>query len=252
MYLYEFLKNNIPVNVSYSPKNAAVKFSAGKNNKNTYKDRAAFLSFFREKLTDYLTKNALSECYVVVYIGREKKEKQDLICFYAQWVQCSAETYKRPHILRKCYASEISNFMDLFSIKDFTAEHFERSWYFDKKRKQDKLIDAVNADRQMTLQDLDTPPAKKEKKKTKKQLKTETLCKENGVDPTEIPPWESAKEYIDRKTEDDGKMITAQLMLTRETLNRIIAEYDVKVVSRDDTDIIVEPVETVTDFFASL
>ena len=287
MYAYEFLKNRSAVNVTYSAKNACIRFSAPKRNKNCIKTREAFLEFFKSKLLAYIQKNKPEQVYVVFYIG---KEKQDVIEFYKDPDVYVKETYKKSHIQRKCYPDEVENYLTLFDTKDFTAENIERRWYFDKKKKEERFLALINGQKnrpenknasqdaqnaqnvqtndQLTIEDLmaaaeETDDVaskrldiknkkKKEPVKTKKQLKREQECESKGVNAEDVAPWESVDEYVCRKNAADDRMVTAKLMLSRETLNEIIAKYDIKVIDRDDTDNIVSPVEAVEDFFASL
>ena len=281
MYAYEFLKNRSAVNVTYNAKNACIKFSAPKQNKNCIKTREAFLEFFKSKLLAYIQKNKPEQVYVVFYIG---KEKQDVIEFYKDPDVYVKETYKKSHIQRKCYPDEVENYLTLFDTKDFTAENIERRWYFDKKKKEERFLALINGQKnrpennrpennkqtndQLTIEDLmaaaeETDDVaskrldiknkkKKEPVKTKKQLKREQECESKGVNAEDVAPWESVDEYVCRKNAADDRMVTAKLMLSRETLNEIIAKYDIKVIDRDDTDNIVSPVEAVEDFFASL
>jgi len=267
MYVYDFLKDNKSVNVSFSAKNGSIKFAAPKQNKNCMKSKDDFLKFLKKKLLQCFEKYQLPVLYVTLYIGKNDQEKTDLLCFYKDYETCDKEMRGNPHVFRKCYCDEIDEFINLFGMKDFTADTFERSWYFANKSKEKKFItslngapqkkeeskDFVSSEEQLDLDALmQAAETEKKKPKSKKQQLRERLCLENGIDIDCVAPWEDVNEVVVRQKEDDNPMVTAKLYLSRDLLNRIIAEFDVKVIDRDDIDQIVDPVEEVTDFFASL
>lgn len=91
------------------------------------------------------------------------------------------------------------------------------------------------------------PEKAPERHLTQKQKAEKGFCEAHGIDYDDVPPWADVEEYVSSKKAEKTvieprEKITVQLSLTPETLKRILAEYDVELLSGN-------PVQEAESFF---
>ncbi len=251
MYVYDFLKNNKPMNVQFNASKGIIKFVAPvEGSRWCMKSREDFSRLYGELVNEYLDFHLLDMAYTVFYIDRSDENFADVIKFYANWNECTEELRGHSNMPRKCVRDETIPFILNFMQKDFSADRIERSWYFGDKRAQEKtkeliamqkenpaaaLIEGNNG--QMTIPviskegKVETPG--KPLKKSKKELEAEEKarkCRENGLNPDELPPWETVDDFIEKKKSEENNLVTVHITLKKEDLDRILANFDVKLI----------------------
>ena len=91
------------------------------------------------------------------------------------------------------------------------------------------------------------PEKAPERHLTQKQKAEKGFCEAHGIDYDNVPPWADVEEYVSSKKAEKTvieprEKITVQLSLTPDTLKRILAEYDVELLSGN-------PVQEAESFF---
>lgn len=235
MQVYEFLKNRTPVNVSFDIAEGIIRFAPPVDGSRWYMDsREAFADLYGQLLDEYIDRNGLEKAYTVLFIDRKNNEYSDLIRLYGDWEECSKAIKGHENIYRTCYRDDIKPFITSFMFKDFTASRIDRQWYFSDKNnreKAEKITKPAAEGEQLTLFDVPEPVHL-----TKKQQKTEDInrkCRENGIDPGELPPWEDVDSFIARKKQkkaDEDNLVTVHMTLKKTDLDKILSSYEVTII----------------------